>query len=196
MPARPCLPPTLLLASAAHSCRVACASVSTWCCSSALLSAPSPIEPLGRLAVEQDIEPSQHIALAEQPAKRVGLECRAFRRSGGGRLRLGRRHEHGQKCHVAAPGAAPEPAEAKLKVQTAPLEPGAQQAWAEPRHAALPSRTSGAGGGGNGRWRRCWSWRGEGGRGRRDHGRRAGTAPMSPPSVCPSATIAGVRERV
>ena len=40
------------------------------------------------------------------------------------------------QAQAAAPAAAPEPAEAKLEAQAAPLEPGAQQAWAEPRRAA------------------------------------------------------------
>ena len=38
------------------------------------------------------------------------------------------------QAQAAAPAAAPEPAEEQLEVQAAPLEPGAQRAWAEPRH--------------------------------------------------------------
>eukprot|EP00966_Prymnesium_polylepis_P295230 6817916-Prymnesium_polylepis.1 len=52
------------------------------------------------LAVEEHVEPAQDVALAEQPAELAALERHAFRRSGGGRLRLGRHHERGKKCRV------------------------------------------------------------------------------------------------
>ena len=39
------------------------------------------------------------------------------------------------QAQAAAPAAAPEPAEAKLEAQAAPLEKGAQQAWAAGRRS-------------------------------------------------------------
>mmetsp|Transcript_28693 Transcript_28693/g.73915 ORF Transcript_28693/g.73915 Transcript_28693/m.73915 type:complete len:218 (-) Transcript_28693:13-666(-) len=80
--------PLTLLASAA--CRRLTACFCTCSCSCALLMLPSNC---CGLAVEEHVEPAQHATLAEQPAERVALERRAVRRSGGGRLRLARRHE-------------------------------------------------------------------------------------------------------